>query len=78
MKTYYYVVSVTIGDDGPADWDLDPYTEDDRFPDGTVWDDKAGEWQHHDSESNTAQSSHFTRLLVEALTTIGQQDEEAK
>lgn len=75
MKTYYYVVSVTIGDDGPADWDLDPYTEEDRFPDGTVWDDKAGEWQDHDSETNNTTSEELTRLLVEALTNLGKQDE---
>lgn len=75
-KTHYYVVAATIDDDGLTEWDLDPYTEDDRFPDGTVWDDGAGEWQHHDSETNNTTSEKLTRLLVEALTNLGKQDEE--
>ena len=70
-KVYYYVVAVSVSDRGFTDWDLDPYTEDARFPDGTVWDEETEEWEHHDSESNSAKSEELTKSLLEALTHLG-------
>lgn len=70
-KTYYYVVAVTVGEEGFTDWDLDPYTEDARFPDGTVWNGEDEEWEHHDSVENNAKSEELTKSLVEALTNLG-------
>lgn len=70
-KTYYYVVSASVGEGGVPDWDLDPYTEEARFPDGTVWNDETEDWEHHDSQSNNAKSEELTRSLVEALTNLG-------
>lgn len=66
-KTYYYVVTATDYGNGNFDWDIDPYTEDARFPEGTVWNDATEEWEHHDADQNLEQSNMLTKILIQRL-----------
>lgn len=65
-KTYYYIITATVGDNG-TEWDLDPYTEEARFPDGTVWNNETEEWEDHDTNENDALSQELTKSLIRML-----------
>ena len=40
-KEYHYIVKFVEGEG----WQIDPDTEDANFPNGTIYDTEAGEWQ---------------------------------
>lgn len=40
-KEYHYIVKYTENEG----WTIDTDSEETRFPDGTIWDTEAGEWQ---------------------------------
>jgi len=41
-KHYYYVIKYTQ----EAGWQIDPESESEKFPNGTIFDTQEGEWQH--------------------------------
>jgi hypothetical protein len=66
-KHFYYVVVAKVNDDGSTTFELDPYTEDARFQDGSVWNDDTEEWEEYNSPENGKVSEELTDALLHSL-----------
>lgn len=66
-KQFYYVVVGIINEAGQPEFEFDPYTEEARFREGTVWNDEDVRWEACDSPENDATSEYLTATLREMI-----------
>jgi hypothetical protein len=66
-KQFYYVLVATMDEQGNATFEMDPYTEEARFQDGSVWNDDTEEWEDYTSPENTEVSEKLTEILKHTL-----------
>ena len=74
-KEYYYVVKWSQSDG----WEIDPETESAHFPEGTVYDTQAGEWQlpYLGDGVFNGQEQGLTEALMDILNTYNNKEGES-